>query len=174
MPKLPQKRYKIVIFGKGEAGKSTLIQRLIPTALNVNHNSRTVALDFGYLNYKGLSFHFFGTPGQKRFQPMRRVLSIGAHAAVYVHDTSVWFNEVDKEILDIIDELRLPFIIFVNIKPNHGYERRGIHRLFGKRKNLKKVIYGSAMSGKGITELLDALCDIVDTPHPRSSSVSNI
>ena len=52
---------KIVIVGKDEAGKSTLVQNIIPGALNIERQGRTIALDYGSKVYKDYKLHLFGT-----------------------------------------------------------------------------------------------------------------
>jgi signal recognition particle receptor subunit beta len=49
------KNVKVVFFGRGEAGKSSLISKIIPDALNIEHKGMTVAMDFGIQSIKILN-----------------------------------------------------------------------------------------------------------------------
>lgn len=110
---------KIVIFGKGEAGKSTLITTIIPDAININHRGRTIALDFGTCRHDGRVFHFYGTPGQARFDCIRDILAINADHALMVFDASRPIDREDLGILNEIKSLSLPFTAIINIKKGH-------------------------------------------------------
>jgi len=75
-------------------GKSTLIQQLVPGALNVEYEGRTVALDYGKIIFKDQEFHLFGTPGQSHLTPVRECLAQGIDVAIFVMDNS---RHLDKE-----------------------------------------------------------------------------
>ena len=51
------KQAKVVIVGKDEAGKSTLVQNIIPSAMNIERQGRTIALDYGNRAHKGYKLH---------------------------------------------------------------------------------------------------------------------
>lgn len=57
------KNHKVVVFGKGEVGKSTFINTVIPNATNIAHKGRTVAMDFGKAIVGDFAYHLYGTPG---------------------------------------------------------------------------------------------------------------
>ena len=105
-----------MIFGKGEAGKSTLITTIIPDAININHRGRTIALDFGTYRHDGRVFHFYGTPGQARFDCIRDILAINADHALMVFDASRPIDREDLGILNEIKSLSLPFTAIINLK----------------------------------------------------------
>ncbi len=75
---------KVLVLGPGEAGKSTLVGRLCGNAMNVAVKGRTVGLDHGTRRYEGVTFHFFGVPGQERFAPVQEALLLRAAVAVVV------------------------------------------------------------------------------------------
>lgn len=154
---------KVVIVGKDEAGKSTLVQNIIPGALNIQRQGRTIALDYGNKIHKRYKLHLFGTPGQARFHMVREIVARGMDVAVWVLDYSRRFDDRDKEILDFLGKCRVPFIVFANIKPGVQKERRRVLRLVGEPKDLKGIIIGSAKSGFRVTELLDELVKVLET-----------
>jgi small GTP-binding protein len=61
---------KIGVTGPGDAGKSTFIHQVSDSAVSVERNGKTVAMDKGTLTRKGLRVDIFGTPGQARFDPL--------------------------------------------------------------------------------------------------------
>jgi len=107
---------KIVIFGKGEAGKSTFLSTIIPDAININHRGRTIALDFGTYRHNGKVFHFYGTPGQARFDCLRDIIAINAHHSLMIFDSSHPLEEDDRNILEEVRRLAIPFTGVLNLK----------------------------------------------------------
>lgn len=161
---------KVVIVGKDEAGKSTLVQNIIPTAMNIERKGRTIALDYGNKEHKGFKLHLFGTPGQTRFRIVREVVARGMDIAVWVLDYSRRFDERDQDILDFLNEAKVPFIVFANIKPGVQKERRKVTRLVGEPEGLKGIVIGSAKSGFRVTELLDEIVKVlssIERPNHR-------
>lgn len=154
---------KIVIVGKDEAGKSTLVQNIIPGALNIERHGRTIAMDYGNREHKDYKLHLFGTPGQTRFRIVRDIVSRGMDMAVWVLDYSRRFDERDEEILEFLTESKVSFVIFANIRPGVQKERRRVTRLVGEPAGLREIVMGSAKSGFRVTELLDAIVKVLDT-----------
>ncbi|TET23272.1 MAG: GTP-binding protein [Candidatus Stahlbacteria bacterium] len=160
---------KVVIVGKDEAGKSTLVQNIVPGAINIERHGRTIALDYGNREHLGCKLHLFGTPGQARFRIVRDVVARGMDVAVWVLDYSRRFDDRDKEILEFLSESKVPFIVFANIKPGVQKERRRVTRLIGEPEGLKDIIIGSAKSGFRVTELLDEIVSVLETlDDPRN------
>lgn len=80
---------KIVVLGPYNSGKSTLIHKLCHnSAFSVDKSGTTVALDHGVATAYGLAVFLFGTPGLKRFEVVRQILSEGADGAILVVDAS--------------------------------------------------------------------------------------
>ncbi len=155
-------RAKVVVFGKSEAGKSTLIRHLVPGALNVEYKGRTVALDYGKVIFKGQEFHLFGTPGQAHLSPVRECLTEGIDIAIFVMDDSRHFDKEDRKLLKELEDLKVPYLIFVNQKPKASPERRKIGRLIEDFAKPFQIIEGSAKTGDGLSKLLLAMGDAVD------------
>ena len=108
---------KVVLYGKSEAGRSTLVQKLIPEAVNSHHAGRTVAMDYGMVHFSGWGSHFFGTPGQPRFRPVRQVISQGMPATVLIADSTRCFDDEHRDLLFELDIAKVLYIIFLNQKP---------------------------------------------------------
>ncbi|MBD3285364.1 GTP-binding protein [candidate division WOR-3 bacterium] len=165
---------KIVIVGKDEAGKSTLVQNIIPGALNIERQGRTIALDYGNKVHGNYKLHLFGTPGQSRFRIVRDVVARGMDLAVWVLDYSRQFDDRDHEILHFLTGLDVSFIVFANIKPGVQKERRQVTRLVGDPPQLKEIIIGSAKSGFRVTELLDAIVEVLNSDGVKDSNQKTI
>lgn len=155
---------KVVVFGKGEAGKSTLIRQLVPDAMNIEHQGRTVALDYGTITFEDVKFHIFGTPGQMQFTPVREVLAMGLDVAVFVNDSSRYFDDEDRQIMAEMSAAGVPYIFFINHKPEGRKERRSTSRLLEDQPHPAKIIEGSAASDESVQELLEAIKQVLDTP----------
>lgn len=108
------RRAKVVVIGRGEAGKSTLIRKLAPHSMNLEVDGRTIALDHGMLARNGARISLVGVPGQARFAAVREALLVGARAAVWVHPQG---EEPDAGTAELLaGSLRggLPYIVYVN------------------------------------------------------------
>ena len=156
---------KVVIVGKDEAGKSTLVQNIIPGAMNIERQGRTIALDYGNKEHRGYKLHLFGTPGQTRFRIVRDIVARGMDVAVWVLDYSRRFDERDEDILKFLTESGVPFIVFANIKPGVQKERRRVTRLVGDPQGLEGIIIGSAKSGFRVVELLDEIVQVLSASN---------
>jgi len=143
-------------------GKSTLIQQLVPGTLDVEYGGRTVALDYGKIIFRGQEFHLFGTPGQSHLTPVRECLTQGIDFAIFVMDNSRHLDKEDIELLKELEALNVPYLIFVNQKPEINPEKRKIDRLLTDFTKPFQVIEGSAKTGDGLSKLLFALEDVVD------------
>ena len=107
---------KIVVFGKGEAGKSTFIRSIIPNAVNIEHKGRTVALDFGDITLGGKKIHLYGTPGQTRFSVIRDIISSYTHGSIILFDSAVHLTQDDQCVVSEVMELDVPFVSVLNKK----------------------------------------------------------
>lgn len=87
--------YKIVVTGPFNAGKTTLIRTLCGKILESDRRllvetvkqTTTVALDFGLLEVDDKRVRLFGTPGQRRFFFMWRVLAKGMDGYILMVDS---------------------------------------------------------------------------------------
>ena len=80
-------------------------------------------------------------------------------------DYSRHFDDRDKEILKFLNESKVPFLVFANIKPGVQRERRRVTRLIGKPEGLKAIVIGSAKSGFRVAELLDEIVNILESKN---------
>jgi len=105
---------KVVVFGKENAGKSTLIKAIEHDAINIDKNNTTVSMDYGRAIVGGRKIHFYGTPGQERFDFMRDILSRGANIGIMVLDSTMNISEFDIHLLQELKQKGIPCLIFLN------------------------------------------------------------
>ena len=148
---------KVVLYGKSEVGKSTLVRQLIPEAVNINHDGRTIAMDYGLVHFGNCSFHIFGTPGQPHFRPVREVISQGMDIAILVVDSTRCFDEEDRNLLMELDLVKVPYIIFLNQKPEKTSKKSTIQASLPDFSRPFSFVEGSAKTGEGMNDLLKAL-----------------
>lgn len=106
---------KVVVFGPGEAGKSTLIARLCGDAMNLHVGGRTVALDHGTFQAEGVCLHFFGVPGQPRFAEVQETLVRGAHVGVVVVSAGQEVDPLTRRWSERLAAAGVPLLLVLNL-----------------------------------------------------------
>lgn len=145
---------KVVVFGKENAGKSTLIKAIEYGAISIDKNNTTVSMDYGRAIVGGRKIHFYGTPGQGRFDFMRDILSKGANMGVMVLDSTMNISETDIQLLQELKRKGIPCLIFLN--KSDIADTEAIRKKF----NGFTVIVGSAKMGNGVNELVHSLANL--------------
>ena len=145
---------KVVVFGKENAGKSTLIKAIQHDAINIDKNDTTVSMDYGRTIVGGKKIHFYGTPGQERFDFMRDILSKGANIGVMVLDSTMNVSDFDLQLLQELKEKEIPCLIFLNKSDIADPEA------IRNKCNGFPVIAGSAKMGNGVNELVLSLINL--------------
>lgn len=105
---------KLIVIGPGEAGKSTLISRLVVGAVNLEVGGRTVAMDHGMLRRCGARISLVGVPGQSRFAAVRDALAVGAVGAIWVHPAGEAADSETVALLRAGAGGHLPYLVYVN------------------------------------------------------------
>lgn len=104
---------KILVVGRGAAGKSTLVGALAENATNLQVGGRTVAMDHATLRKDGIVLHLVGVPGQERFAGVREALARGAAGAIWVHPAEDLAP--DPGTVSLLASLAaLPYLVCVN------------------------------------------------------------
>ncbi len=105
---------KVLVVGAGEAGKSTLIACLSPTAVNLEVKGRTVAMDHATLTRNGARLSLVGVPGQGRFEVVREALAVGARLALWVHRAGEPVDASSARLVGNLAALGVPYLVIVN------------------------------------------------------------
>jgi len=108
------KRIKFLVTGSYNAGKTSVMERLIGNIVKVDCNGTTIALDYGKLKVNSREVHLFGTPGQERFKFMRDILSKSIDGGVLVVDSTRPLSDYDQEIIREFRSSKIPFVVFAN------------------------------------------------------------
>jgi hypothetical protein len=115
----------VLVVGAAEAGKSTLIRALSPTAVNLAVNGRTVAMDHASLIRGERVLSLVGVPGQPRFQAVREVLAAGARCAVWVHRAGTPRDPATVGLVASLSQRGVPYLVLVNRWAGEGGEADG-------------------------------------------------
>ena len=106
---------KILVTGPYNAGKSSMVKALSTSAVSVDRMGTTVALDHGYMDYKGFAADLYGTPGQEDFDPILQYLADEAVAVILVVDSTKPETFIRaKEMLSKTKAYGLPIVVAAN------------------------------------------------------------
>ncbi|AIJ05114.1 hypothetical protein JH146_0263 [Methanocaldococcus bathoardescens] len=144
---------KVVVIGSSDVGKTTLMENLIGRIGKVEHNGITTAIDYGSLIIDDKKIHFFGTPGQKRFEFMRELALKGTNLALIVLDASKGITEEDKEIIKLLESKQIPYGVFINKTDIGEIDINEVYNLC----NPKFVVKGCAIKKEGLNELINKI-----------------
>ena len=144
---------KIVVVGSSDVGKTTLMENLIGRIGKVEYNNITVAIDYGSLTLDGKKLHFFGTPGQKRFEFMRELALKGTSLALIVLDASRGITEEDKDIIKLLESKNIPYGVFINKTDVKDMDINEVCNFC----NPLFVVKGSAIKKDGFNELINKI-----------------
>jgi signal recognition particle receptor subunit beta len=149
---------KVLITGPHRSGKSTMVRAMSTSAVSVDRMGTTVAMDYGYLDYKGFACDLYGTPGQEPFDPILGILAEEAVAVVLVVNASDPRTfERAKTMLLRTKARTMPLLVAANYSDGEQALAPGeIRRLLELPEDVP-VIPTVAIDKKGVPELLDAL-----------------
>jgi uncharacterized protein len=176
---------KIVFTGPMGAGKSTAIAAIsdgIPVSTDVtnadraafNKDTTTVALDFGQIALaSGQSVRLYGTPGQKRFEFMWRILGQGALGVILLLDASQVTTLADLDAyLDAFDDLARQRRMLVAIGRTEGpgsTQIAEIQQRLRLRGLILPVFSVDVRRREDVLLLVDALLTLIEIAVPEES-----
>ncbi len=147
--------------GPFNSGKSTFVSKVSEgSSISIDRAGTTVALDYAVAEVFSMSVFLFGTPGLKRFDIVRRVLSTGADGVLFLIDsTKPDANESQALFSEIKNMLpHVPIIIAANKQdiPSALPPEEAAH-LAGFSQEDYFIIGTSATTGEGIERALKVL-----------------
>jgi len=151
---------KVLITGPHQSGKSTIVKAMSASAVSADSMGTTVAMDHGYLDYKGFACDLYGTPGQELFDPILYYLAEEAVAVILVIDaTAVDTFKRARTMMQLTNALDLPLVVAAN-----HYDGEGALPVEKIREQLQlgpsiPIVPTVATENKGVHELLDALIE---------------
>lgn len=170
------KVYKIVVTGPFNAGKTTLIKTLCEKILESDKrllvetvkSTTTVALDFGLLRINDRHVRVFGTPGQRRFFFMWRVLAAGMDGYVLMVD-----SQDPKSLMDaafVYDYFRKnfpdkPHVISANKADGGNMIPEKVMRYVLKAPPEIPIVPTIALDKKSATNLVRLLLDMIESAN---------
>lgn len=151
---------KILVTGPFDAGKSTFVHAISNRAISVDRLGTTIALDHGFIDYKGFSADVFGTPGQERFDPIVKLISGEAMGVFLIVDST---NPKDfvraKQMLEITKSYGLPYVVVANKQDLPGaLTPDSIRKKFNLPDDVP-VVPAVAKDKKGVFEAFEVLID---------------
>ena len=149
---------KVLITGPHRSGKSTMVRALSTSAVSVDRMGTTVAMDYGYLDYKGFACDLYGTPGQELFDPILGILAEEAVAVILVVNATDprTFGRA-RTMMERTKARSMPLIIAANYSDSEeAIPPEEIRRQLALGEDVP-VVPTVAISKKGVPELLDAL-----------------
>jgi len=157
-------KLKVVVLGSEDVGKTTIMENILDKMGKVEYKGTTTAIDYGNLVSDGKEIHIFGTPGQERFKFMREITLRGADLVVLVLDGSRGMVEEDKRIIEMLEDMEMPYLVFIN-KIDIA-EREQINKLLDEIREYCKschcIIEGSGLRGDGLDKLKEVMFNICD------------
>ncbi|MHA2306736.1 MAG: GTP-binding protein [Candidatus Hodarchaeales archaeon] len=151
---------KIVLLGPYNSGKSTTVQKICDkSAISIDYGGTTVALDHCKTQIYGVEIFLFGTPGLKRFEVIRKILSKGADGILFIVDSVnvASFEEADKLLKEVYKILPgVPIVLCANKQDILGAKtpEEVAETVLGKNQELISVIGTSAKTGNKIEHAL--------------------
>ena len=151
---------KILVTGPYNAGKSSTVKALSSSAVSVDRMGTTVALDHGYMDYKGFAADIYGTPGQETFDPILQYLADEAVAVILVIDSTKPETFIRaKEMLSKTKAYGLPIVVAANKQDlSNALSVDAIKKKLALPKDVP-VCPTVAIEKKGAEKLLDELTE---------------
>ncbi len=153
---------KILVTGPFHSGKSSIVQAISTSSVSVDRMGTTIAMDHGYLDYKGFAADVYGTPGQEKFDPILEFLAEEAVGVILVVDaTKPETFERARQMLTLTSGYALPLVVAANftdleeaLNPDQVRERLELQPDV-------PVVPTVAVRGAGAEELLEILFELL-------------
>jgi GTPase len=156
---------KILILGRPNVGKSTLINQIIKKKLAITDNMPGVTRDIAYIpaNWKGKSFYLIDSAGvffstkkdiylqEEAEQRVREMIEL-ADKVVFVVDVITGLHSIDQSIADILRSYTEKVVLVVNKVDSNKREAEAASFF---KLGFGEPLFVSAIQGRGISVLLD-------------------
>jgi len=161
--------FKIVIFGDGGCGKTTLCQRFL-TNLFKPESKMTIGVDFEVktieINEKKVKLQIWDFGGEERFRFLLPTYVRGAQGGLFMYDVSNYASlaHIDDWLLVIKKELKTLFPVLAvggkaDLPDREISSEEGIN--IAKSRDLDGFIECSAKTGENVEETFEALTKLM-------------
>src|ERR1700712_5547911 len=161
--------YTIAITGRPNVGKSTFFNRLLGQRKAIVDDISGVTRDrqYGVADWIGKTFNVIDTGGfvahsddvfEKEIRKQVHIAVEEANAIVFMCDVTTGITNLDQEMAEMLRRSPKPVYLLVNKVDNHArlLEASEFYSL-----GFKKIFFVSSISGTGVGELLDEICDAI-------------
>jgi small GTP-binding protein len=153
---------KILVTGPFHSGKSSIVQAISTSSVSVDRLGTTIAMDHGYLDYKGFAADVYGTPGQEKFDPILEFLAEEAVGVILVVDaTKPDTFERARTMLQLTKGYALPLVVAANFSDlEESMTPDQVRDGLGLQGNVP-VVPTVATRGAGAEELLETIFELL-------------
>ncbi len=153
---------KILVTGPFHSGKSSIVQAISTSSVSVDRLGTTIAMDHGYLDYRGFAADVYGTPGQEKFDPILEFLAEEAVGVILVVDaTKPDTFERARTMLQLTKGYALPMVVAANFSDlEESMTPDQVRDGLGLQRNVP-VVPTVAVRGAGAEELLETIFELL-------------
>jgi small GTP-binding protein len=171
------KLYKLVVTGPFNAGKTTFVETLsdigtVNTDKAITRKAEakvkpttTVAMDYGRVNIDGNTvIRLFGTPGQERFDFMRKLLADGMHGFVFLVDSTDrrTLKQASKLLALFKKQANVPYLLVANKADQKGLSCDQIKQIL-KLPKKQPVVSCVATDRASVRAVAEHLISMIET-----------
>jgi GTPase len=179
----PHKSGYVAIIGKPNAGKSTLMNRILGTKISITtHKPQTTRHQVvGIFSDDDTQIIFLDTPGviSPKYELQRAMMNTVERARADADVILFLFDPTDRfptdEVIELLKSINKPIFLVVN-KMDQADQKRteGKVRELEEKLRFKEVHYVSALQGKGIDNLLQSVrtCLVPGPPYYPKEDLS--
>ena len=153
---------KILVTGPYHSGKSSIVHAISTSSVSVDRMGTTIAMDHGYLDYKGFAADIFGTPGQENFDPILEFLAEEAVGVILVVDATKpdTFTRAQR-MLQLTGGYALPLVVAANFSDlEEALTPDEVRQGLGLQSDVP-VVPTVAVRGAGAEELLETIFELL-------------
>lgn len=153
---------KILVTGPYHSGKSSIVQAISTSSVSVDRLGTTIAMDHGYLDYKGFAADVYGTPGQEKFDPILEFLAEEAVGVILVVDaTKPDTYARARTMLQLTKGYALPLVVAANFSDlEEALTPDQVREGLGLQPDVP-VVPTVAVRGAGAEELLETIFELL-------------
>ena len=173
-------KYKVLIIGDGNVGKTSLLLRSVDDIFS-DGTTPTIGVDFRVKTYIRdnirRDLHIWDTAGQERFRNVVSAYYRNAHCAFLVFDlyTPSTFHSLGEWIKHIEESGAKPIMVLVGNKSDlpHKVMSADIQK-FATDHNISSYVETSAKNGIGVDRMFEILIEkLVANDHQHDTQVEN-